>query len=62
MIKTTVFIIVLLIFIAILLFVVIDQQSQLNKRISILEDEKNPHNFSHPSSKMHKDFDSANLK
>jgi hypothetical protein len=47
---------ILLFLIALFLFFAIRQNIIFESRIKKLEDEKNPHNFSHPSSKMHKDF------
>ncbi len=61
MIQTLLIIIAILLFlIALFLFLAIfrheDEWYLVDSRIKKLEDEKNPHNFSHPSSKMHKDF------
>ena len=62
MIQTLLIIIaVLLGLVALFLFFALRQNSLFESRIKKLEDKNNPHNFSHPSSKMHKDFDVNNL-
>ena len=57
MIQTLLIIIAILLFlIAVFLFFALRQNSIFETRIKALEDEKNPHNFSHPMHKINPKF------
>jgi flagellar basal body-associated protein FliL len=57
MIQTLLIIIAILLFlIALFLFFAVMQNSVFEHRVKALEDAKNPHNFSHPTSKIHPKF------
>jgi len=47
---------VLLVLIVVFLFFAIMQNSIFEHRIKALEDDKNPHNFSHPATKINPKF------
>jgi hypothetical protein len=57
MIQTLLIIIAILLFlIAVFLFFALRQNSIFEGRLKALEDANNPHNFSHPASKIHPKF------